>query len=94
MLDKANRYSSAGAQMLFERGKTASPGKAFAHGAWAFVRTYIVKRGFLDGRMGLVLAISNAEGTYYRYMKLWLLCNPQHSESGQLAGKASKRPAE
>ena len=27
----------------------------------------------MDGQMGLVLAISNAEGTYYRYLKLWLL---------------------
>jgi hypothetical protein len=37
------------------------------------VRTYVIKRGFLDGRLGLVLAISNAESTYYRYLKLWLM---------------------
>ncbi len=72
VLDKVNRYSSAGAQALQARGKTASLGKALGHGLWAFVRTYFLKRGFLDGRMGLVLAISNAEGTYYRYLKLWL----------------------
>ena len=47
--------------------------KALGHGWWAFMRTYVVKLGFLDGRLGLALAISNAEGTYYRYMKLWLL---------------------
>ena len=73
VLDKVNRYSTAGAQMLFEKGKSASPGKALAHGCWAFVRTYFLRRGFLDGWMGLVLALSNAEGTYYRYLKLWLL---------------------
>ena len=72
VLDKANRYSTAGAQALFERGKTASLGKAVVHGLWAFFRTYVLRLGFLDGRMGLVLAISNAEGTYYRYLKLWL----------------------
>ena len=94
VLDKVNRYSSAGSQMLFARGKTASPGKALAHGAWAFVRTYIFKRGFLDGRLGLVLAISNAEGTYYRYLKLWLLCELQNSKSGQRDGKASRLPPE
>jgi hypothetical protein len=27
----------------------------------------------LDGSQGLALAISNAEGSYYRYLKLWLL---------------------
>ena len=73
VLDKANRYSTAGAQSLLNKGKTASVGKAVGHGLWAFIRTYFLRLGFLDGRMGLVLAISNAEGTYYRYLKLWLL---------------------
>jgi len=73
VLDKVNRYSTAGAQSLFSKGRQASLGKALGHGLWAFVRTYFLRCGFLDGRMGLVLAISNAEGTYYRYLKLWLL---------------------
>lgn len=73
VLDKANRYSTAGALSLFSQGKQASLGKALGHGLWAFIRTYFLRCGFLDGRMGLVLAISNAEGTYYRYLKLWLL---------------------
>ena len=73
VLDKANRYSTAGAQHLFERGKKASISQAIGHGLWAFFRTYILRLGFLDGRMGLLLAISNAEGTYYRYLKLWLM---------------------
>lgn len=73
VLDKVNRYSTAGARSLAERGKRASPAKAVGHGLWAFLRTYVLQRGFLDGAMGLALAISNAEGTYYRYLKLWLL---------------------
>ena len=73
VLDKTNRYSTAGAQILFNKGRNASVSKAVGHGLWAFVRTYILQLGMLDGRMGFVLAISNAEGTYYRYLKLWLL---------------------
>lgn len=73
VLDKVDRYSTAGAQSLFSKGKTGTLGKALGHGLWAFVRTYFLRLGFLDGRMGLALAISNAEGTYYRYLKLWLL---------------------
>jgi glycosyltransferase involved in cell wall biosynthesis len=73
VLDKVNRYSSDGAGDLHRRGVKGSPGKALGHGLWAFLRTYLFKRGFLDGRLGLALAISNAEGTYYRYFKLWLL---------------------
>lgn len=73
VLDKVNRYSSAGALGLLNQGKTSSVGKAFGRGLWAFIRTYFLRLGFLDGTMGLLLAISNAESTYYRYLKLWLL---------------------
>lgn len=73
VLDKVNRYSTASAQALATRGVRGSVGKAVRHGIWAFVRTYVVRRGFLDGQMGFALAVSNAQGTYYRYLKLWLL---------------------
>jgi hypothetical protein len=43
---------------------------ALSHAAWAFCRGYFFKRGFLDGRLGLVLALYVAEGTYYRYLKM------------------------
>lgn len=79
VLDKTNRYSTAGAQSLRNKGKTASVSKALGHGLWAFIRTYFLRLGFLDGRLGLVLAISNAEGTYYRYLKLWLLQRCTHN---------------
>jgi glycosyltransferase involved in cell wall biosynthesis len=72
-LEKMNAYSTAGALMQFERGKTASLAGAVLHGAWTFIRTYVLRRGFLDGREGFMLAMSNAEGAYYRYLKLLLL---------------------
>ena len=73
VLDKVNRYSTAGAKTMLDRGVSASLAGALGHGLWAFFRTYILRRGFLDGQLGLALAISNAEGTYYRYAKRWLL---------------------
>lgn len=73
VLEKMNRYSSAGALRLQQHGRSGSLSRAILHGLWAFVRTYLLQRGFLDGRLGFVLAVSNAEGTYYRYLKLWLL---------------------
>jgi hypothetical protein len=66
-------YSTAGAHMLRARGKTSSLGGAIMHGAWTFIRTYVLRAGFLDGREGFMLAVSNAEGAYYRYLKLMLL---------------------
>ena len=73
VLQKLDRYSTASAEQAFAKGKTATPIKAILHGAWAFIRTYIVRAGFLDGPQGFTLAMSNAQGTYYRYIKLWHL---------------------
>jgi len=73
VLQKLDRYSTASAEQAFAKGKTSSPIKAMLHGAWAFFRTYILRAGFLDGPQGFALAISNGQGTYYRYMKLWHL---------------------
>lgn len=75
VLEKMNRYSSASAAMLHRQGKTASVPGAVLHGLWAFIRTYVLRAGFLDGREGFMLAVSNAEGTYYRYIKLMLLAD-------------------
>lgn len=77
-LDKANSYSTSGALTMAEGGKRSSLGKAIGKGIWAFLRTYVLRRGFLDGRMGFMLAVANAEGTYYRYAKLALL-NDRHA---------------
>jgi glycosyltransferase involved in cell wall biosynthesis len=69
LLAKLNHYSSAGAEMMAENGKEATLTQAIAHGVWAFVRSYCIRAGFLDGREGFMLAVSTAEGTYYRYAK-------------------------
>jgi glycosyltransferase involved in cell wall biosynthesis len=73
VLRKVNHYSSAGAAMMQRRGRQASLPGAVLRGLWSFFRTYFLRAGFLDGREGFMLAVSNAEGTYYRYLKLMLL---------------------
>ena len=73
VLQKLDRYSTASAEQTFAKGKTSSPLKAVLHGAWAFFRTYILRAGFLDGPQGFALAVSNGQGTYYRYITLWHL---------------------
>jgi len=73
VLHKVDQYSSAGAQMMHQCGRQASLSGAVLRGLWSFLRTYVLRGGFLDGREGFMLAVSNAEGTYYRYLKLMLL---------------------
>lgn len=73
VLHKANSYSTWNARSLRDRGQRGGLGKAIARGLWTFLRTYLLRAGFLDGREGFMLAVSNAEGTYYKYVKLMLL---------------------
>ncbi|MFZ2122250.1 MAG: glycosyltransferase family 2 protein [Rhodoferax sp.] len=73
VISKINHYSSLGAENSHHKGRRGSLTSAIAHGLWAFFRTYIIRAGFLDGAEGLMLAISNAETTYYRYLKLLYL---------------------
>lgn len=73
LLHKLNDYSTQSALHKFKSGKKASFTTALVHAAWSFLRGYIVKYGFLDGKEGFMLALSNAQGTYYRYLKLMYL---------------------
>ena len=73
VLHKVNQYSSAGAAMMQQKGRQTSLSGAVVRGIWSFMRSYVLRGGFLDGREGFMLAVSNAEGTYYRYVKLMLL---------------------
>jgi glycosyltransferase involved in cell wall biosynthesis len=80
VLAKMNHYSSESARMLAERGSTPGLASAVGHGLAAFLRTYVVKLGFLDGRYGFLLAVSNAEGSYYRYVKAMLAAETRHDD--------------
>lgn len=72
LLEKLNRYSRGAAADLATRGESSGFSKALLKGCWSFVRTFVLRQGFRDGRMGLVLAIYNAETTYYKYLRLWM----------------------
>jgi hypothetical protein len=71
-LSRMDRYSTAGAEQLLAEDRRVSFMTGITHGLWTFLRTYVLRAGFLDGREGFLLAVANAEGTYYRYMKAWL----------------------
>lgn len=75
VLLKLNRYSTDGAAALMAKHKHSGLLSAILRGLWAFIRTYILKLGILDGRMGFILAVYNAETTYYKYLKLMVSRN-------------------
>lgn len=69
LLNKMNHYSSLTAAHRVQAGKRAASWLALPNAIWTFIRLYLLKGGFLDGKEGLVLAFSFAEGAFYRYMK-------------------------
>ena len=72
-LSRMDRYSSARAEMIVSSGRRVSFFTGIVRGWWTFMQTYFIRLGFLDGREGFLLAVANAEGTYYRYMKAWMM---------------------
>lgn len=67
-LKKMQTYSTLFAEQ--NRGKKSSFQKALFRGTFAFFKSYIIKRGFLDGYEGYLISRYNAETTYYKYLKL------------------------
>ena len=67
-----------GAQVLDQKGKRPSRFNAYTHAVWTFLRTYVFSAGFLDGKVGLVLAKNRAYGVYLKYLRHW----EKHHESG------------
>lgn len=71
-LSRMDRYSTASAERIVATGRKVSFMTGIGHGLYSFLRTYVLRAGFLDGAEGFLLAVANAEGSYYRYMKAWL----------------------
>ncbi len=72
VLRKLDAYSSAGARQRLAAGQRGGLSRALVRGLWAFVRTYLLRGGFLDGRVGFIIAAFNAQTVYYRFLKLGL----------------------
>jgi glycosyltransferase involved in cell wall biosynthesis len=72
VLRKVDAYSSAGARQRYATGQRGGFARAVARGLWAFLRTYLLRGGILDGRSGFMIAVFNAETVYYRFLKLSL----------------------
>ncbi len=68
---RSNRYSTLAARDWVERGRRVSVPALVMKPLGRFFSMYIVKRGFLDGWRGLVLAVLYAEYVFLRMAKAW-----------------------
>jgi glycosyltransferase involved in cell wall biosynthesis len=70
LLAKLNRYTDIAAQEMYSRGKRVTVFSVTIRPLWAFFRTYVLYRGFLDGFEGLEVAMANAVTVFFKYAKL------------------------
>jgi len=71
-LVKSARYADIWSTQKLSEGRRSGLGSALLHGIGCFVRMYIVRAGFLDGRPGLLLALLSAHSTFVKHADLWL----------------------
>jgi glycosyltransferase involved in cell wall biosynthesis len=71
-IQKADLYSTLFAKNSVGK-KSSSPSKAFFNALFSFFKTYILKQGFRDGYVGLVIAYSHMVTNFYKYIKLYEL---------------------
>ncbi len=64
------KYAEMAAQTWYEKGKTVSWLKVMASPVFKFIRNYLLKRGFLDGRAGWTICRIAAWETYWKYRTL------------------------
>lgn len=71
-LEKSAHYAEAWAEQRAARGKRGSLSAGIGHAIGCFLRMYVFKAGFLDGRAGLLLALLSAHSTFAKYADLWV----------------------
>lgn len=64
-----NKFSTISADT--NKRRKAGAWRIVFHPLFRFIKCYFLKRGFLDGIPGLIIAVNVAFGTFAKYAKLW-----------------------
>lgn len=67
---KLSQYTDMMAEKMHENGKKASMLDLTVRPIYGFIRAYILKKGFMDGELGLVFSILHGYYTFLKYLKL------------------------
>ncbi|ENM5935373.1 glycosyltransferase family 2 protein [Vibrio mimicus] len=77
-LVKSAGYAKAWADQRQAKGKKASLSQGIVHALGCFLKMYLLKRGFLDGKQGFLIALLSAHSTFVKYADLWARDNDAH----------------
>jgi glycosyltransferase involved in cell wall biosynthesis len=69
-VSRINRYSALAARQMHEGGRRAGVFDLVVHPPAAFVRNYVLRRGFQDGIAGLIVSTINAWSVFLKFAKL------------------------
>ncbi|MDD9820004.1 MAG: glycosyltransferase family 2 protein [Nitrospira sp.] len=70
-LTKMDRYSTLMADTMVKQQRRFHVHQLFSHPLFTFGKMYVMRRGFLDGKPGLILAGLYAYYTFVKYAKFW-----------------------
>ena len=72
-MNRINHYTTLAAQQMYDNGRRTSVFEIAVHPPAAFLRNYLLRRGFLDGSVGLVISLMQAWSVGLKFVKLWEL---------------------
>lgn len=75
-LVKSARYAAEWAHEREAAGRRTSLISGIGHGVACFLRMYLLRGGFLDGRAGFLLALLSTHSTFAKYADLWVRQQP------------------
>jgi glycosyltransferase involved in cell wall biosynthesis len=70
-LQTIDSFSSIGAREAFERGRATHLSNLIFNPLFRFFKLYFLKRGFLDGVPGFIIAVLGSYYCFLKYAKLW-----------------------
>lgn len=68
--DKVEKFSTIAAQAYLSSGRKAGKMAAVSHSLWRFLSEYLLKAGFLEGRLGWQFSLLSAKYVFLKYKKL------------------------
>jgi len=79
---KLEKYTTAIAKEMFERGERSWRGAMWVAAPWSWFRHFFLGAGFLDGRRGALIAQMAARGVRLKYRKLGELVEAEANARG------------
>ena len=83
LIEKMQNYSTLAARQMNAEGRRVGWWTPPLHGLWTFIRTYLLELGALEGVDGLVIALLNAGGSFFKYAKARELRRHQDPDNHQ-----------